>query len=176
MSQRGPEAELSESQFLNIKASKGCRARHPIAARNSSMSQDLPIRITLVHGTWGRLIIQRPWRTGNNSPFWFDKQSPFSERLRSELQRKGLSTIITTFHWSGANSILHRDQGAEALAKHLIEERLSSPSSRQVVIAHKPEGLWSRIPSARYLIAASRAAAKSKSSSPWSSRMMPAQS
>jgi hypothetical protein len=60
--------------------------------------------------------------------------------LRSELLLKGFSTLITPFFWSGANSIVHRDRGAEALAKHLHEEHLLFPTSLQVVIAHSHGG------------------------------------
>jgi hypothetical protein len=98
------------------------------------------VRITLVHGTWGRLALPRPWRSGKRTPFWFDQDSRFSEQLRSELQRNGFSPYITGFPWSGTNSIMHRDRGAEDLAKYLREEHLRFPMSLQVVIAHSHGG------------------------------------
>lgn len=105
------------------------------------MSHDhLPLRITLVHGTWARLTLPSPSRSGKRAPFWFEEESSFSGVLCSRLKQKGFSAFVTPFHWSGANSIMHRDQGAEALSKHLHDERQLFPMSLQVVIAHSHGG------------------------------------
>jgi hypothetical protein len=87
--------------------------------------------ITLVHGTWGRAFF---WRR----PLWFEDGSLFFSRLSKELH--GIPHKITSFSWSGANSVFVRDKFAHVLAEQLATQHAENPQATQVVIAHSHGG------------------------------------
>ena len=104
--------------------------------------------ITLVHGTW-----PRGWRGVFLTPFygrwpsrsfpkslWSADGSEFRNRLTAALSKRGLSTRISPFLWSGANSVRERDKAAHKLVEHIRAKQSDYLSPTQVVIAHSHGG------------------------------------
>ena len=71
---------------------------------------------------------------------WFAESSAFRNRLTAAFDRHGLSIQISSFLWSGANSIRERDSAALNLAEQIHTERLTHPNSNQLLIAHSHGG------------------------------------
>lgn len=95
------------------------------------------LRITLVHGTWGRGL--SPSSKASDRPlFWFESYSRFWIRLSIGLY--GIPHEIKPLIWSGSNSIFARDETAYALAQTLFNEHLENPRATQIVIAHSHGG------------------------------------
>lgn len=69
------------------------------------------IAVVTVHGT--NDSAEGP----DNDKKWWQPGSKFAERLKSQLAGKGLDADIVPVVWSGANSALGREQGANNLAK-----------------------------------------------------------
>jgi hypothetical protein len=84
-----------------------------------SMS-DLPIRVTLVHGT------------AASDAAWIRPDSPMWEGLQAA------GFVCDTFVWSGHNSHGARERAAHELAVHLGER--AEPGVRQAVVAHSHGG------------------------------------
>src|ERR1700719_4103537 len=84
--------------------------------------------IILVHGTWGRGLFQfsaisfmsRRWRKSR----WFEESSAFYQQLTKQISSRHISHNVCSFLWSGANSVLSRDQAAKQLAS-LLDRELS---------------------------------------------------
>src|SRR5262245_5868720 len=89
-----------------------------------------PFEVTLVHGTWGRYLRRT----------WFGEGSTFREQFSQELTRRGWLHRVSSFLWSGANSIRARDSAGRQLANHLVNQRIDNPDCIQVVIAHSHGG------------------------------------
>jgi hypothetical protein len=95
--------------------------------------------VTLVHGTWARgfFNLDKPTKT----PRWFEDSSRFMTHLLWRFRDAEIAEAkIEVCKWSGANSIIERDQAASQLAKQLIEQQQRWPESRQLVIAHSHGG------------------------------------
>jgi hypothetical protein len=98
--------------------------------------------ITLVHGTWPRgffpkSLIMR--LLGLAKPLWFQRKSPFREKLESSLKEASLDCEIRPFCWSGANAVFARDGAAQELAR-LLKDDLKSGNAPPIVIAHSHGG------------------------------------
>jgi hypothetical protein len=99
------------------------------------------LRITIVHGTWGRGIFPTVRsRLPFKGPQWFDDQSQFALKLCERLSKRSIFARISAFPWSGANSIFARDRAGHDLAAHLRDEAERAKGSRQVVIGHSHGG------------------------------------
>jgi hypothetical protein len=125
--------------------------------------------ITLVHGTWGRgffpdwqlwfpkwllwlpklvlwflkvlLWLPKCLRGKRSGPRWFEDNSPFMKELLSRLRSPEVPTFrIERLFWSGANSIIERDQAAQDLAELLVCQRKLCRNAKQIVIAHSHGG------------------------------------
>jgi len=105
--------------------------------------------ITLVHGTWPRGVLRDVfltpfygvWPSGSwPKSLWFSEGSEFNGRLAGALAKHGLSTQVSPFTWSGANSVRERDKAARRLAEHIRAKQTEYPGSRQVVVAHSHGG------------------------------------
>lgn len=94
--------------------------------------------ITLVHGTWGRGFF--PKLQLSAKPRWFEPGSLFRERLKAELVSRGVAVKFSTFLWSGANSLRHRDAAAQMLTNRLLQEYSEHPDTDQIIIAHSHGG------------------------------------
>jgi hypothetical protein len=96
--------------------------------------------ITLVHGTWGRgkLTLDRPRKSG---PRWFEDKSDFRNRLEQNLKDAKVPNFqIESFLWSGANSILERNEAARGLAQRLADQREPKRPIKQIIVAHSHGG------------------------------------
>ncbi|RWO61756.1 MAG: alpha/beta hydrolase [Mesorhizobium sp.] len=94
--------------------------------------------IILVHGTWGRGLLPGIIRTSR--PRWFEEGSTFRTHL---LQAMGANThepVFEPFHWSGANSLLEREEAGLALAKRLRQLLADWPNERVVLVSHSHGG------------------------------------
>jgi hypothetical protein len=91
--------------------------------------------ITLVHGTWPRGLFprfarfkKRVWdlvrlrRSTPPPPFWFEGGSQFLARLSKELSDIP-HKITPPLLWTGANSIVVRDETAQVLAERVRRTR-----------------------------------------------------
>jgi hypothetical protein len=93
----------------------------PDEAHGAEQSCDSqPLRVTLVHGTWGK---RSSWAQ-SGSPLWAAFLAEGAECYR--------------FAWSGRNSHRARIQAAQDLDLHL--QRLAEPGIRQAVVAHSHGG------------------------------------
>src|ERR1700704_1038252 len=79
-----------------------------------------PLRIRLIHGTWGRAFFLK-------KPRWFEKRSLFRMRLELALSEAGIEADIETFLWSGAQAVTARFSAAQALAVELRQEQADDP-------------------------------------------------
>ncbi len=115
------------------------------------MSEVRPqLLITVVHGTRPRGLLPeivrfKQWVRGLMRrkrlvppPFWFEKGSPFLDRLSTELG--DIPHKITSLVWSGANSIFVRDKTAHVLVEQLSAEHAEHPQAAQLIIAHSHGG------------------------------------
>ena len=100
------------------------------------------VRIWLVHGTWARhrLPSLRHLFTSKKTSKWFETDSAFCSRLDAALARAGIHSTFAPFLWSGANSVVQRDQAATALSKEIAKHFDEFPSEEQVIIAHSHGG------------------------------------
>ena len=105
--------------------------------------------VTLVHGTWPRgwlrdvflTLFYGAWPSASGADsLWFAETSDFRSRLTDALGRHGLSAQISSFLWSGANSVRERDAAAQNLAERIRTERLTHPNSTQLLVAHSHGG------------------------------------
>jgi hypothetical protein len=105
--------------------------------------------VTLVHGTWPRGalrdVLLTPFYGAWPSDFrpkllWFAEGSEFRNRLAAALEKRLLSARISSFLWSGKNSVRERDKAARQLAEHIRNKQLSHPSSTHLLIAHSHGG------------------------------------
>jgi hypothetical protein len=105
--------------------------------------------ITLVHGTWprGRLrdVFLTPfygaWPSDSGSKsLWFAEGSEFRNRLAAALGKHQLSAHISSFLWSGENSVRKRDEAGRDLAEHIRTKQSSHPSSTHLLLAHSHGG------------------------------------
>jgi hypothetical protein len=94
--------------------------------------ETLNIVITLVHGTWGRLL---PSRT----PRWFEPGSEFRRQLEAHLAGKA-SILIRESCWSGKNAIKARSDASTVLAQELAQLEKVQPQFKQVIIGHSHGG------------------------------------
>jgi hypothetical protein len=99
--------------------------------------------VVLVHGTWPRGIIRAiipGWSTifGANST-WFDAGSAFRTQL-SKTAGDNVDVEITSFLWSGSNSILERAEAARRFAAYLISTIEKQPDAQHVIIGHSHGG------------------------------------
>src|SRR5262245_40181813 len=90
--------------------------------------------VTLVHGTWPRGVLRdvllTPFYGAWPSDFrpkwlWFAEGSEFRNRLAAALGKRLLPARISSFLWSGKNSVRERDKAARQLAEHIRNKRLS---------------------------------------------------
>ena len=110
---------------------------------------DRDLCVTLVHGTWPRgalrdvflTLFYGVWPSGFWPKWlWFSEGSEFRSRLTGAISKHGLSARVSSFTWSGANSVRERDKAARQLAEHIRAKQTEYPGSRQVVIAHSHGG------------------------------------
>jgi hypothetical protein len=87
-------------------------------------------KVLLVHGTWPNGILPRLRR----STRWFEDGSDFRVRLTNDLAIQNISAEISSFQWSGRNSIFAREQAAVELAALIENQQLDGPPL--VIIAH----------------------------------------
>jgi hypothetical protein len=94
-----------------------------------------PIKIILVHGTWGRGF--NPCNDGPAKaeakavpPLWFESGSKFYDALVSGLAALAPVPKLSAFLWSGANSIEERRDAAAHLARTIDESVAESSESR----------------------------------------------
>jgi hypothetical protein len=92
------------------------------------------VLITLVHGTWGRLKL--PY----SDPLWFEKGSDFTGNLQKQFDARGIKASIAPFIWSGANSVVDRNDASASLAKFLYRQKRERPGALQVLVAHSHGG------------------------------------
>lgn len=90
------------------------------------------LRIILVHGTWGRgFFAKKPVAP------WCEQNSPFVRSLSDELVRRKFLANISSFNWSGNNSIFERATAAAQL-KDVIESY--SADEPVLLVAHSHGG------------------------------------
>lgn len=68
-----------------------------------------PIAVVTVHGTGDTAV-------DLEGPKWFQRSSAFTEALKARLSAHGFDAVILPHLWSGANSALEREKGADKLA------------------------------------------------------------
>jgi hypothetical protein len=91
---------------------------------NGFTQADVPIILTLVHGTFAR------------DAAWMNEDSPIPSLLREWF----FNAKITRFNWSGENDVLDRLHAAEDLLAHLVDNQTKHPLSRQYIIGHSHGG------------------------------------
>lgn len=74
----------------------------------------------------------------DDGPKWFQIGSAFTSRLQSILAQRGLETEIRPVRWSGANSALEREAGAEKLEQELA--KLTKEHASVHIIGHSHGG------------------------------------
>jgi hypothetical protein len=87
-----------------------------------------------------RLFLRRSSETAKRTFFWFDDGSTFRKTLKDRLTALGVRSTITSYEWSGANSIIARADAAKGLATLLCESRKTYRDSKQIIIAHSHGG------------------------------------
>jgi hypothetical protein len=105
-------------------------------------TRDRPVKLTLVHGTWGRGFspkseIAHEIKDDQAAAFWFQAGSKFRASLSAALDRPA---DYVAFLWSGANSVGERAIASARLAKTLDETVAAEPGSRHFIIAHSHGG------------------------------------
>src|SRR5262245_5826526 len=103
--------------------------------------------VTLVHGTWPRGGLRDVFPTLSHGRWprdpkrlWFTDSSDFRDRLAGALGKYGFSTQISSFLWSGANSVRERDNAARELVEHIRATQLEHIDSVHVIVAHSHGG------------------------------------
>lgn len=98
-----------------------------------------PCTAILVHGTWGRGFVPKPYDRA--APRWFEPGAPFRDRLVAALARHGSpAPKFVEHHWSGRNSIAERDAAGAGLADLIRNIRAADPAERIVLIGHSHGG------------------------------------
>jgi hypothetical protein len=92
-----------------------------------------PLRIRLIHGTWGRAFFLK-------KPRWFEEHSLFRTRFELALSKAGIEADIKASPWSGAQAVTARHLAAKALADELLQEQKDEPPVTQIIIGHSHGG------------------------------------
>src|SRR5690349_3871257 len=92
------------------------------------------VMVTLVHGTWGKLKL--PF----SGSLWFEQGSEFALKIKEQIETYGIQASVAPFVWSGANSIVHRAEASELLARYLSRQKMNNPGVTQVLVAHSHGG------------------------------------
>jgi hypothetical protein len=102
--------------------------------------------IILVHGTWGRGFFARkqdseaPRRALSPEQLrWFEGGSQFRRNLDIGLRSLAFDGRVSSFPWSGSNSVHSRDCAARRLSD-VLTEFLNDPQNAPLIIAHSHGG------------------------------------
>jgi hypothetical protein len=86
---------------------------------------DIAYVVTLVHGTFAR-------RAG-----WLENEAPLSRHLERSLPGR---VFVTSYHWSGRNSISARLWAAAGLRRDLLSKLRKHPHARHYLVGHSHGG------------------------------------